>query len=439
MVDLKTRVAGLELKNPIISAAGPNTKNYLMVKKGIDAGCAAVVVRGLHLKKLGEKPAPIREFWNIYHSGKTFKQGLYSFQSASVNASQVCRQVPLGIGGRALRPSLKEWTKEVKKMVQYAHKYNSFIIASIGWCGDYFSSEDLWKAEATAMIEAGVDALELHTGPCPTIEPGRYIQANVEKYLKYPIKIVKEITDLPLFVKLPVDCCDVISLAQIAQTAGADAVVPAARWMSLNVDVTSCKTPIWPGFMGYGGNWSVPILSAYIYRMRKRKPGTERLSWDSSFYEGKYYRKVTIPIIASGGVTCGDDVVKYILVGANAVEICTHILIEGYSVIQRILREITEWMQRKGYHSLEDFFNIAHLTKSDQMNKNYQPVAVVDENLCNGCGKCIDPCTNKAIDISKQIGKARISTGKCEGCGTCYYICSQGAIILKISKEGVDE
>jgi len=434
MVDLSIKCAGLKLKNPIIAAAGPNTKNYDIVKKGIDAGCGAIVVRGMHLKSLNEKPPSTREFWNIYHSDKTFRRGLYSFQSAAVKALRVNRDISPGVGGASPRPTLQEWTAEVKRMVHYAHEHNSLIITNIGWCGDYFPSEDLWKAEAIAMDKAGVDALELHTGPCPTVEPGRYLQADPEKYLRGPIKTIRKITNVPILVKLPIDCCDVISLAQMAEDAGADAIVPTARWMSINIDTGQERTSLWPGLMGYGGNWSVPILSAYIYRMRQRKPGTEKLGWKSS-YEGQYYQKITIPIIASGGVSSGDDVVKLILAGANGVEICTQILVEGYGLVKRILKEMKEWMQKKEYYSPGDFSGIIRLVEPDQVDKVDQPMATVDEQLCNGCKKCIFPCTNEAIIFLEKINKAKVLVSKCEGCRTCYYICPQGAISFKESLE----
>lgn len=431
MVDLHTKIAGLELKNPLMSAAGPNTKNYAIVKKGVDAGCGAIVVRSLHLKsvnEVNEKRQPLRDFWIIHHSDRTFRQGIYSFQSAQVKASKINKETCPGVGGASRPPTLKKWAEEVRKMVRYGHGHDCLIIASIGWCGDYFASEDLWKTEATVMAESGVDALELHLGPCPTIEPGRYIQADPEKYLESPIRIVKKLTGLPALVKLPVDCCDVISLAQIAEAAGADAIVPAARWLSLNIDTNQERTLIWPGLMGYGGNWSVPILSAYIYRMRQRKPGTETLNWKSS-YKGQYYREVTVPIIASGGVSSGDDVIKLILAGANAAEICTHILIEGYGFIERILKQIKKWMQRKGYHSLSDFFGIIRLAEVGQIDKVCEPVAVVNEQLCDGCKKCVASCTNEAIIFLQKV--AKVLENRCEGCGTCYYVCSRGAISLK--------
>lgn len=55
--------------------------------------------------------------------------------------------------------------------------------------------------------------------------------------------------------------------------------------------------------------------------------------------------------------------------------------------------------------------------------------AVTDEELCNGCGVCVDMCPMEAIELVEDI--ARIQDEKCIGCGVCAYHCTSEAMALE--------
>lgn len=58
-------------------------------------------------------------------------------------------------------------------------------------------------------------------------------------------------------------------------------------------------------------------------------------------------------------------------------------------------------------------------------------VAVVDEELCSGCGICVSLCPYDAITLEDQEGGKRVSninSTLCKGCGTCGAACPSGAI-----------
>jgi NAD-dependent dihydropyrimidine dehydrogenase PreA subunit len=61
-------------------------------------------------------------------------------------------------------------------------------------------------------------------------------------------------------------------------------------------------------------------------------------------------------------------------------------------------------------------------------------VAVIDEELCSGCGLCDEACHFKAIGSVTENGKsvARIKPIKCFGCGLCRKVCSTGSISLAL-------
>ena len=426
MVDLGTELAGIRLKNPLIVSAGPNTKNFPTALNCMKAGFGAIVVRSLHMQHLNEPTQPFREFWRIYSTDKDFTKSLYSFQSTGAPAQRVHANVAPGFGGAAPLPTLDEWAEEVRKMTRTAKEYDCAVIASLGWCGSNLSDEELWEAEAKAMTEAGVDALQLHTGPSPATEPGRYMMIDPEKYLEMPIKAVKQASNLPVFAKIPADCCDTVTMASIAQKAGADGVVPVTRWVSLSIDIEHERDPVWRA-PGIGGPWSVPIMNGFIFRMRHATQPVGYLFGDSA-EQFPNAIPVTIPIVPSGGVRSGADVIGYIIAGANAAEICVQVIVEGVGVAQRIEREIRSWMEQKGYQKISEFQGILRLLEPAQAKDIPQWLPVVDEDLCDACTNCVKACPNEAISLVEDI--AHIDEDYCEGCRTCYYVCPTGAISL---------
>ena len=56
-------------------------------------------------------------------------------------------------------------------------------------------------------------------------------------------------------------------------------------------------------------------------------------------------------------------------------------------------------------------------------------LASIDEDLCTGCGTCVDLCYNKAIELNDNDKAERIEEF-CAGCGVCAYHCPENAIAL---------
>jgi dihydroorotate dehydrogenase (fumarate) len=339
----------------------------------------------------------------------------------------VHEDVALGWGGASRVPSLEQWTEEVAKITRAARDYDCVVIASLGWCGSNLTEEDLWTAEAKAMEEAGVAAVELHTGPSPATEPGRFMMMDPDKYLGMPIRAARKGTKLPIFAKIPVDCCDAVGMAYFAQKAGADGVVPVTRWTTISVDIENETMPEWRG-PGMGGPWSVPIMNGLLFRMRHAdRPITYLFSKEQgAFPEGG---KVEIPIVPSGGVRSGADVIQYMLMGGDAAQICVQVILEGVQVAGRIQGEMSDWMDKKGYQTLDDFRGKVRLLQPSEAKDLPQRLAVIDVDKCTGCERCVKACPNEALSLVD--GKAEVDSRFCEGCTACTYICPVGAIGMR--------
>src|SRR5690606_33003163 len=72
-------------------------------------------------------------------------------------------------------------------------------------------------------------------------------------------------------------------------------------------------------------------------------------------YAGLLYGNISGSICSNTGIFSGDDVIKTILAGADAVQVVSTIYKKGISQIERILDDIEEWMEAKHYRSLAEF------------------------------------------------------------------------------------
>jgi dihydroorotate dehydrogenase len=63
---------------------------------------------------------------------------------------------------------------------------------------------------------------------------------------------------------------------------------------------------------------------------------------------------LSIPISATGGTMTGEDVIKYILLGATTVQVLSAVMVNGWEMIATMNRDIESYMERKGIHSLDE-------------------------------------------------------------------------------------
>jgi heterodisulfide reductase subunit A-like polyferredoxin len=56
-------------------------------------------------------------------------------------------------------------------------------------------------------------------------------------------------------------------------------------------------------------------------------------------------------------------------------------------------------------------------------------LAKVEEDLCIGCGTCIESCAAEAIELIDTV--ASVNNDRCVGCGVCAHLCPENAIHLE--------
>ncbi len=266
------------------------------------------------------------------------------------------------------------------------------LIASVGYKADEI------RVVAPKVKAAGVDALELSTRHLGK-DPALVIEAT---------KAAKEVVDIPVFVKLGPDAFDVTQLAREVEGAGADGIVAInTLGPGLVIDIENTM-PMLGSVSGYG--WlSGPAI----------KPLAVRCVADIC-------RAVKIPVIGTGGISNGRDVVEFIMAGASAVQLSTAAIVRGYKIYGLMADEIAKFMRVKGYNSIADFKGIALRHLPEQPFRTTAKPPEVIASRCTGCGLCEQYCVYGAVKVVRKI--AKIDPVRCYGCGMCVSVCPVRAV-----------
>lgn len=380
MADLRACYGNLALKNPMVLAAAGTTLNVDLIKRAEENGAAAVVMKTLFEEETARRnPTPC--FAVIRRKGGPMRSTtFYSFEQAS----------PWG-------PD--RYAEEIHRACR---EVDIPVIASINCVTD-----EAWTAYARTVEQAGAGAIELNRS-CPYSTILLSGQDAWTALAAETVKIVKSAVSIPVCAKFTPQLTDPLLSAKYLAEAGADGVVMFSRFTGLEIDVETERPIMHQGFAGHGGTW------ALHYALRWIAAASPDLA---------------IPISASGGVCCGDDVIKFILAGATSVQLCTAVYMEGFKVIRRYLGRLEEFMERKGYTALEDFRGAVcgRIIPSDRVDRRRLAAALIDAEQCSECGTCARVCLHQAVD--RVEGAYRVNSA-CAGCGLCHELCPERAIIM---------
>lgn len=406
MVDLSVKISGVEFKNPIIGAACPETKDRKKMIKTAKAGAGGLVAKTMHRDEfLVRYPFPRFRLlrWKRNPSKPLETPSDFALYS---------RDVMIAFTPEEYIPQLKEARK-------VAREENCVFIGSV-------MGRDLKEwATLTQMMDAEVepDMIECDSA-CPhTAEwaadretEGRLVGAN-PRIMAEVTKVVKENSSVPVIMKLTPETADMIPVAKAAKDAGADALTVMNRYMGFSIDIETGRPEI-DGFAGVGGPWGKPLALRWI---------------------GKITQKVDIPIFGNYGVCNWEDAIEFMMAGANAVQVCTAVMVNGYAFFRKTAKGIEKFMERKNFKKVDDFVGLAHknLIEYEDLPKKQTPlVAEVNTKKCTGCARCPTVCFYDAIKIVE--GKAAIDPNLCIGCILCEQTCPVAAISMRKDPKGID-
>jgi dihydroorotate dehydrogenase (NAD+) catalytic subunit len=299
MANLKTKVMGLEFKNPLIAASGTfgfGEEFSLLYDLSILGGICS---KGLTLNpKSGNKGIRL---WET-------PMGLMN---------------SIGLENPGLDKFIGEELPRMKR-------YDTIIFANLGGhCEeDYF--EGIRKLNDTR-----VDAIELNIS-CPNVKSGG-MAFGVKASSAYDIvSKIRKICKKPLMVKLSPNAENIPDMALACEVAGADGISLINTIQAMAVDVKNKKAVFDNIYAGLSGPCLKPIALRMVHQAAK---------------------VVKIPICGLGGIMNATDVIEFIMVGAALVQIGTANFIKP-DIAYDIIRDLEELLDRENIKSLDEIRGI---------------------------------------------------------------------------------
>jgi dihydroorotate dehydrogenase (fumarate) len=300
MINLETKYMGLNLKNPIIIASSGLTNSVEKIKDLEKAGAGAIVLKSIFEEQINNE---------VNNQINRSPQHLFpEEEDFSWNYTR-----------NNLITSHLNLLSEAKKETEIP------IIASISCM-----SASEWVAFAKDLENAGADALELNLFFVPT-DPRKTSEEIEQLYLRIVSEVRKNVK-IPIAIKIGFYYSNLVAMADKLTTGGADALVLFNRFYEPDInleklELTTSEVFSSPEDIRQSIRW-VGLISSQI---------------------------PNIQIAAGTGIHDGEAVIKQLLVGAQATQICSSVYINGSQVIAGMLKDLTAFMKKRHFMTIEDF------------------------------------------------------------------------------------
>ena len=276
MADMRVKLAGVDLKNPITVASG--TFGF-----GREYG----------------------EFFDISRLGGISVKGLTPLPRNG-NPSPRIAETPLGMLNSVglQNPGVDAF---IARELPWLKTQGLTIIANISG-----NTPEEYGEMCDKLSAAGVDMIEVNIS-CPNVKAGGLAYGTKPEMAAEVTEIAKRHATVPIMVKLSPNVTDITEIARAAADGGADALSLINTLRGMRIDVNT-RRPILK--MNTGGLSGPAVL-----------PVAVRMVWEVS-------RAVSLPILGMGGVSTGEAAVQLMLAGASAVAVGTALFADPFAPLK---------------------------------------------------------------------------------------------------------
>lgn len=289
MSNLKVNIAGVEFKNPVITASGTFGfgKEYGEFYPLNELG--GICTKGLTLnKKEGNPPPRVAETYG----GMLNSVGLQN-------------------------PGIDYYLANDDKRLA---KEDVVVIANVAGA----SLED-YIAIAEKINESSADMVELNIS-CPNVKQGGMAFGVLPESVERVTRAVKDVCKKPVITKLSPNVSCIADNARAAEAGGADAISLINTLSGMAVNYRTRR----PVLANNNGGMSGPCV----------KPVALKMVWDC-------YNAVKIPIIGLGGICSYTDVLEFMICGARAVQVGTANFTDP-TAARDIARDLADYVNKNG-------------------------------------------------------------------------------------------
>ena len=297
---LCVNLAGVELKNPVVTASGTfgsGKDHSIFFDLGLIGG---VTVKGVsHEPWPGNPPPRIAETYG----------GMLNAVGLQNN------------GAKAF----------IENDLPFLRGFDTKVIVNL--CGR--TVEDYVKV-VRDFENVDIDILELNIS-CPNIKMGGIAMGTCPKTAEEVTRAAKKYAKVPLFVKLSPNVTDIISIAKAVEAGGADGISLINTLLGMKIDIAN-RTPLLGNtFGGLSGRAIKPIALRMVYQVAKN---------------------VNLPIIGMGGVATGEDAIEFIMAGATAVAVGTANFTNPYAMVE-IVKGIESFVEEHNVSDINEIRGVA--------------------------------------------------------------------------------
>ncbi len=300
MIDLSTSYMGIQLRSPVIIGSSGLTRNLGNLQAFEEKGAGAVVLKSLFEEQIKFE---IRKVFSYDDA-----------QSAYTEAEDYIRNY-------AREHTLDEYLNLVQEAKS---KLSIPVIASIN-C----TTAQEWPAFAKNIQKAGADGLELNVFVLPS-DTNMGASAYEKIYFDVVENVKKEIS-IPISLKISSYFSGLAEMVKKLSWTGVQGIVLFNRFFNPDIDIDQMR-----------------IKAAHLYSDPEEI--TASLRW-IAILSGQ----VQTDLCASTGVHDGKGVIKQLLAGAKAVQVCSTLYKNGIGHLDVIMKEIHEWMEQHGHSKISDF------------------------------------------------------------------------------------
>lgn len=409
--DLSVSIAGIKSPNPFWVASGPPSNTEGQAHRAFEAGWG-----GLVWKTIGEPIVNVSSRYSALRIG--------NLRMAGFNNIELISDRDPAVNFREFASVKKRWPDRV-------------LIASL-----MLDSREEWHDFVHRAEDAGADGIELNFG-CPHGMCERGMGSAVGQnpdVAECIVGWVKEVSTIPVLVKLTPNITDIVVPGLASKRAGADAISLINTISSItNVDLDQFVPE--PNVHGRStsGGYCGPAVKPIALRMIQQIAS-----------------QVELPISGIGGIMSWKDAAEFIALGASTVQVCSGIMYRGFGMVKEMISGLEEFLQAREFPNLDALRGkaTASVTAWEQLDINFRRVARIDYTKCIGCNLCYTACEDGAYQAIGMVSPVGLPEGPrkhperpvpkildevCVGCNLCMYVCPvERCITMEQSSNGAE-
>ena len=301
MIDTRVNIAGVELKNPVMTASGT-------FGSGMEYS----------------------EFVDLSRLGGVVTKGVADVPWPGNPTPRVAETT----GGMLNAIGLQNPGIDVfcKRDIPFLKQHDTKIMVNV--CGH--STEEYLRVVERLASEP-VDLLEINIS-CPNVKECGIAFGQDPKAVETITREVKKVAAQPVVMKLSPNVTDITVMARAAEAGGADAVSLINTLTGMKIDVERQTFALANKTGGMSGPAVKPVAVRMVYQVAQ---------------------SVNIPIIGMGGIATAEDALEFILAGATAVSVGTANFFNPYATVE-IAEGIENYMKRHNIEKLTDLIGAVH-------------------------------------------------------------------------------